>query len=73
MDENGRKSLLALAIEREDWETAALCLLLGVAEAARKMPHETLDALIEEFDFEIEPRRHQSRRGRKRRGHRGPA
>ena len=29
MNDNGSKSLLAMAIEREDWETAVLCLALG--------------------------------------------
>jgi hypothetical protein len=49
---NGKKSLLAMAIEREDWETAALCLMLGVVEAANKLPRETLEALLDELALE---------------------
>ena len=41
MTNNGSKSLLAQAIEREDWEVAALCMLLGAVEAANKLPQET--------------------------------
>ena len=40
-------STLALAIERKEWTLAALCLLLGVAEAASQLPPETLESLIE--------------------------
>jgi hypothetical protein len=38
---------LAVAIERENWELAALCLLVGVVEAAEKLPPESIEALIE--------------------------
>jgi hypothetical protein len=44
------RSLLAVAIEREDWDLAALCLLVGIARAAQKLPPETLDALLELLD-----------------------
>jgi hypothetical protein len=71
MRENGSKSLLAQAIERQDWEVAALCLMLGVVEAAEKLPHETLDALLDELEIELEP--HRGSRRHKRRGRRGPA
>lgn len=40
-------SMLALALERRRWDIAALCLLLGVAEAATKLPPETLERLLE--------------------------
>ena len=70
MKDNGSKSLLAQAIEREDWEMAALCLLLGVVEAANKLPEETLDALLDELELEFEP--HRGSRGRRRRGSHGP-
>src|SRR5437867_3160965 len=46
VNDNGSKSLLAMAIEREDWELAALCLALGVLKAAEDLPQETLDALL---------------------------
>ena len=71
MRDNGSKSLLAQAIEREDWEVAALCLLLGAVEAANKLPRETLDALLDELDLDLEA--HRGSRRRRRRGPRGPA
>ena len=43
-------SALRWAIEREDWELAALCLLYGMARAAAKLAPETLDELIEELE-----------------------
>jgi hypothetical protein len=71
--QNGSKSLLAQAIEREDWEVVALCLLLGAAEAANKLPRETLDALLDELEL-IDPHPHRRNRGRRwRRWRRGPA
>jgi len=69
MRDNGSKSLLAQAIEREDWEVAALCLMLGVVEAAEKLPRETLDALLDELEVDLRP--HRARRSRKRRGPHG--
>ena len=32
---------------RHDWRLAALCLLLGVADAAARLPPETLESLLE--------------------------
>jgi hypothetical protein len=40
-------STLELAIERKDWELAALCLLLGFVEVASKLPPETLERLLD--------------------------
>jgi hypothetical protein len=40
-------SILARAIERRDWRLAALCLLLGVADAASRLPPEALESLLE--------------------------
>ncbi len=40
-------STLALALERRAWSLAALCLLLGVADAATRLPPETLESLME--------------------------
>lgn len=37
---------LAKAIERRDWEVAALYLVLGVARAARRLPQGTADDLL---------------------------
>lgn len=58
-----RRSLLSVAIEREDWEAAALCLLLGVTRAARKLPPETLEEMIELL-AETPPHRTRERRKR---------
>ena len=38
---------LAVAIERKHWELAALCLLLGLTEAAAKLPPEAIEGLLE--------------------------
>ena len=43
----GPKSTLAVAIERRNWELAALCLLVGVAEQAERLPPETLERLLD--------------------------
>ncbi len=40
-------STLAIAIERKNWELVALCLLLGVAEVASRLPPETLERLLD--------------------------
>jgi hypothetical protein len=45
---------LAYALERRQWSLAALCLLLGIAEAARQLPPETLASLLELL--EVPPR-----------------
>jgi hypothetical protein len=39
--------MLTLALERRAWSLAALCLLLGVADAATRLPPETLESLLE--------------------------
>ena len=38
---------MAQAVERKDWTAVALYLLLGVSQAAEKLPPETLEALID--------------------------
>jgi len=43
------RPLLAVAIEREDWELAALCLLLGAVRAAATLPPDAVEALLEEL------------------------
>jgi len=43
---------LAAAIERNQWELAALCLLLGLTEAAAKLPPETIEGLLEVLSAE---------------------
>jgi hypothetical protein len=60
---------LAAAIEREEWEVAALCLLLGVARAARTLPPDAVEALLEVLASGPAPRRRArpgSCRGRRR-------
>ena len=56
------RPLLEVAIEREDWEAAALCLLLGAVKVARAIPPETLEEMIEMLSET--PRRRTGRRGR---------
>ena len=41
---------LPLALKRKEWTLAALCLLLGVASAASRLPPETLESLLELLD-----------------------
>lgn len=41
------QSALAVALERRAWSLAALCLLLGVADAAATLPPEALESLLE--------------------------
>ena len=48
---------LPVAIERRVWTLAALCLLLGVADAASRLPPETLENLLELLDVERSGRR----------------
>ena len=37
---------MAVALERRNWSLAALCLLLGVADVAARLPPETLEELL---------------------------
>jgi len=53
----GATSALAVAIERRNWTLAALCLLLGVAEEAARLPPETLESLLELLDMPDRGRR----------------
>jgi hypothetical protein len=41
---------LAIAVERRDWRSVALYLLLGVADAAAALPEESLAALLDLLD-----------------------
>jgi hypothetical protein len=47
---------LAVAVERRDWHSVALYLLLGVADAASALPPESLVALLDLLDGEEAPR-----------------
>lgn len=47
-------SVLVVALERQAWSLAALCLLLGVAEEAASLPPDALAGLLELL--EVAPR-----------------
>jgi hypothetical protein len=47
-------SRLAIAVERQEWTVVALCLLLGVAELASKLPPDAVTGLLELL--EVQPR-----------------
>jgi hypothetical protein len=65
---------LAAAIKEENWEVAALYLLIGMQRAIEALPPETVEALLELIEDEEEPgpqgshRRRQSGSSRRRRG-----
>ncbi len=40
-------SMLAVAIQRKEWELASLCLLMGVVEAAVALPPDAVEGLLE--------------------------
>jgi hypothetical protein len=40
-------STLAVAIRNQRWEVAALCLLVGVAEAAAALPPDAVEGLLD--------------------------
>jgi hypothetical protein len=62
-------STLAAAIEKKQWNLAALLLLLGVAEAAEALPPDAVEGLLEVLaGMEAEDGRP---RGGARRGRRG--
>ncbi len=56
---------LTVAIERKHWELVALCLLLGLTEAAAKLPPDVIEGLLEVLAAEVGPsgRKAGSRRG----------
>ena len=45
-------STLAWAISRRRWDLAALCLLLGLAEAISRLPADSVEGLIDILDGE---------------------
>lgn len=56
---------LALAIERKQWELAALYLLLGVVQAAGALPPEAVEGLLDVLEEPARERRG-ARRGPRR-------
>ncbi len=60
--------LLDWAIDREDWETAALCILFKAVKEAEGMEDQAIDALIDEMARPVlERRRRHGRRDERRR------
>jgi len=48
---------LTVALERKDWELAALCLLLGVTRAAAALPPDAIEAMVEVLSAEPQGRK----------------
>ena len=63
----GQRSVLEVAIEHEHWELAALCLVDGFLTAARKLPPEGVEALIDLLAMQEPARPHRDRERRTRR------
>lgn len=40
-------SVLSAALQREEWEVAALCLLLGLAQSLSRLPPDAVLGLVE--------------------------
>jgi hypothetical protein len=55
---------LAVAIEKREWRLVALYLLLGISEAAARLPPETLTELTGLLGGEPDARVRRRRRGR---------
>ena len=45
-------STLASAITRKQWDMAALCLLLGLADALSRLPADSVEGLIDILEGE---------------------
>lgn len=43
---------IATAIERQDWQVVAICLLRGFVQVASRLPPETLHHLVEALEGE---------------------
>jgi hypothetical protein len=61
---NAWQSLLDRAIEREDWELAALYIVEGALTMIRALPEASIDEMLEMLDAEEGEGRHR-RRGRR--------
>ena len=55
--------VLHRAIDERQWETAALCLLVAVAEAANRLPPQALEEMLDLLAAKTETR-HQRRERR---------
>ncbi len=56
------RTAMGAAIRRGEWERIALCLLLGISVAARKMPPGTIDDVLALLSREEEDARDALRR-----------
>ena len=57
---------LDYAIRTENWELAALCLVVGALEAVKELPPDVVDEMLAMLDVDEEecrPRRHERSRG----------
>jgi len=62
----GDRPLIDVAIEREHWELAAYCMLVGVVEGLNKPPHDAVEAFLDELAAEMPEHRGSRARSRKR-------
>lgn len=46
-------SIFRQVVEREEWELAALCLLLGTLEAASKLPRNAVVGLVKTLGVKV--------------------
>lgn len=53
---------LAVAVRRKQWDVVSLYLLLGVSEAANRLPPESLEALLDMLASEDKGARREVRR-----------
>lgn len=58
--------ILPRAIQQENWELAALCIVTAAVEMARRLPPDSAEALLQAWEVEGQRRL----RGRRRRGRR---
>lgn len=53
----GSRPVFDVAMEREHWELASLCLLVGAVETLQKLPRDTVEALMDELEADVSPHR----------------
>lgn len=69
MSETPARNLLAVAIERQNWELAALCMVAAALEDIRSLPPDVTETMLDILAMEEErpaPRRRRRRRERRR-------
>lgn len=59
--------LLSIAIQRENWEVAALCIVITAAQTLEILPAGEAEEMLEVLAGELEPRRPRRRKCRDRR------